>query len=402
MEYLSEADEESEQEVNEMVDEVTNIAARDLVNQALDFVRKESLDQETITAAASEVIKASRAVQELTASEVENLVLRTASEVGAFEHPASEDHSQSETLEGNPLSQSIVAEIVTLGSSSDSPSSSSSIDSDDIPLSRVVPSLRYKIPSPSTKPHKEPATNAFAFIPVYESIEARTIALQQTRINKCKNLPEKHPLQPPVIEAIQSIPASAKGASDLSGTCLDVLDESVSTPNSPTPTPNNNDNQTFEQSVISNIESHCSGELPEYQPQMTSDITSDEVVIESPSQQQPNKNIDHINISDSIPLPEISVSESEISVSKQNVYETDNSEPNASDQHESEQTTDDQTPSSSNMFIEPSNQIFSEIPKPPSFFLNLPFLATVCFDIFKKAKKLIETRQNLVHEESYE
>jgi len=279
LEYISEADEESDQEINKMVDEVTNDVARDLVNEAMDFVRKEALDKETVTAATSEVIKASKGVQELAASEVENLVLRTVSEQPASEQPASKEHSQSETLEGHSLSQSTVAEIVTLGSSSDSPSSSSSTDSDDIPLSKAVPSLRNLTPSLSTKPHKEPATDAF--IHVCDSIEARTISLQQTRIDKCKNLTKNHPLQPPVIEAIQSIPASAEGASDLSGTGLDVLNESVLTPNSPTPTPNNNDNQTFEQSVISNLESHCSGELPGYQRQLTSDITSDEVVTES-------------------------------------------------------------------------------------------------------------------------
>jgi len=58
-----------------MVDEVTNDAARELVNDAMDFVRKEALDQVTVTTVASKVIKASRAVQELAASEVENLVL---------------------------------------------------------------------------------------------------------------------------------------------------------------------------------------------------------------------------------------------------------------------------------------------------------------------------------------
>jgi len=147
LEYISEANEESDQEINEMVDEVTNEAARDLVNKAMDFVRKEALDRVTVTAAASEVIKAFRAVQELAASEEENLVQRTASEVGASEQPtseqhASEEHSQSETLEGNSLSQTTVAEIVTLGSSFDLPSSSSSTNSDDIPLSRVIPSLR--------------------------------------------------------------------------------------------------------------------------------------------------------------------------------------------------------------------------------------------------------------------
>ena len=77
------------------------------------------------------------------------------------------------------------------------------------------------------------------------------------------NLPENHPLQPLVIEAIQSILASAEGASDLSRTGLDILNESVPTPKSPTPTPNTtNNNQILEQSVISNLESHYSGELP--------------------------------------------------------------------------------------------------------------------------------------------
>jgi len=54
------------------------------------------------------------------------------------------------------------------------------------------------------------------------------------------------------------------------------------------------------------------------------------------------------------------------------------------------------------MSIEPVEPTFSDIPKPPFVFLNLPFLATVCLDIFKKAKQLIETRHNLVHDEDYE
>jgi len=266
-----------------MVDEVTNETAKELVNEVMDCIRKKALDRETAIAAAAEVINVSREVQELATFEAENLVLRTASEVKASEQPAFEEQPASE---GNSLPQSTVAEIVTLSSTSDSPSSSSSsepsssssTDNDDIPLSKAIPSLRNLTPSPSTKLHKEPVIDAF--IPVYDSIEARTIALEQTRIDKCKNLPENHPLQPRVIEPIQSLPASAEGASDLSGTGLDILNESVPTQNCPTPTPNTtNNNQIFEQSVISNLESHYSGELPEYQQQMTSDITSDEVVM---------------------------------------------------------------------------------------------------------------------------
>jgi len=50
-------------------------------------------------------------------------------------------------------------------------------------------------------------------------------------------------------------------------------------------------NQTFEQSVFSNLESHYSGELPEYQQQqIASNITSDKVVMkENPPQSTTTK-----------------------------------------------------------------------------------------------------------------
>jgi len=44
---------------------------------------------------------------------------------------------------------------------------------------------------------------------MYPSGEERLIGLQQRRIDACKNLPADHPLQPPVIELIQSIHADA-------------------------------------------------------------------------------------------------------------------------------------------------------------------------------------------------
>ena len=51
-------------------------------------------------------------------------------------------------------------------------------------------------------------------------------------------------------------------------------------------------NQTFEQSVFSNLESHYSGELPEYQQQqIASNITSDKVVMkENPPSINHNQN----------------------------------------------------------------------------------------------------------------
>ena len=366
-----------------MVDEVTDQTAKELVNEIFELAIKEAMERE---AAAASVIEASIAIQDLAASEVENLMPGIASEAGVSEQPASEEQPVSDeqpTPKVNPISKSTVAEIVSISSTSVSPSSlssssSSSTDIDDIPLSRFVPSLRNKTPSPSTKLHKEPVTDSFT--PVYESVVASIANLQQIRIDKCKNLPANHPLQPPTIEAIQSIPASAEGASDLAGTDLEIVNEPIATPNSP-------NNQIPEQDVFSNLESHYSGELPEYQQQMTSDITSDEVVmIENPPQQHPNQIRDHIETSDSLFQSQRTKPDLETSVDP---------EPSTSDQTESDQSTSDQNPSFSNLSIELVEPTFSDIPKPPSVFLHLPFLATICLDIFKKAKQLIETRHDL-------
>jgi len=44
LKYTSEAE---EQEIREMVDQATNESAKELVNEVVDFVRKEALDRET-------------------------------------------------------------------------------------------------------------------------------------------------------------------------------------------------------------------------------------------------------------------------------------------------------------------------------------------------------------------
>jgi len=173
----------------------------------------------------------------------------------------------------------------------------------------------------------------------------------------------------------------------LAGTDLEIVNEPVATPNSP-------NNQIPEQDVFYNLESHYSGELPEYQQQMTSDITFDEVVMtENPPQQHPNQIRDHIETSDSLSQSQRTKPDPKTSVDL---------EPNTSDQTESDQSTSDQNPSSSNLSIELVEPTFSDIPKPPSVFLHLPFLATVCLDIFKKAKQLIETRHDMAHGGNYQ
>jgi len=93
---------------------------------------------------------------------------------------------------------------------------------------------------------------------MYPNVQERIIDMQQMRIDACKNLPKNHPLQPPVIEPIQSIPAAVEGEGDCVGTDLANTIVSSSTPNSPT----TQSTEITEQSIIPNLESHYSGELP--------------------------------------------------------------------------------------------------------------------------------------------
>jgi len=114
---------------------------------------------------------------------------------------------------------------------------------------------------------------------MYPVVEASIIDMQQRKIDLCKNLPANHPFQPPVIEPIQSTPAIVEGEGDCVGTDLANTNVSSSTPISPTQT-----TETAEQSIIPNLESHYSGELPEYvsNSEIASDIASDEVMTDCP------------------------------------------------------------------------------------------------------------------------
>jgi len=240
-----------------------------------------------------------------------------ATEVVQEEVGCSEALVASEALEG--ISNSQLAEIVTIESSSSSESrsspaslsssSSTSSDTDDIPLNRVYSNLNKALsPSPSTKTSKKPISDTF--VPMYPSVEERLIDLQQRRIDVCKNLPADHPLQPPVIEPIQFVPADAEGADDHTGTYIANIDVSSSQPNSLIQTA-----ETHETSIISDLISHYSGELPGYVSNLekASDITFDEVITKRTQQHEPNQemtsstNLDSVLISE--PIPELVVYE---------------------------------------------------------------------------------------------
>jgi len=87
---------------------------------------------------------------------------------------------------------------------------------DDILLNKVYGNLNKSLSSsPSTKTQKKPDYDTF--VPMYPFVEERLHDMQQRRIDACKNLPVNHPLQPPMIEPIQFVPADAEGAVDYTG-----------------------------------------------------------------------------------------------------------------------------------------------------------------------------------------
>jgi len=69
---------------------------------------------------------------------------------------------------------------------------------------------------------------------MYPFVQERITDMQQMRIDACKNLPANHPLQPPMIDLIQSIPAAPEGEGECVWTNLANTNVSSSTPNSPT------------------------------------------------------------------------------------------------------------------------------------------------------------------------
>jgi len=229
-----------------------------------------------------------------------------ATEVAQVETGCSEA-ADSEVPEGISDSHT-AAEIVEIGSStsydtrsnSTSSFSSTSSDPNDIPLSRVYSTLNKALsPSPSTKTSKKPDYDTF--VPMYPAVEASIHDMQQRRIDACKNLPVDHPLQPPMIEPIQFIPAEAEGADDQTGTDIANIDVSSSKPNSPTQT-----SQTAEPSIIPDLESHYSSELPGYvsNQEKASNIASDEVKTESAQQHEPNQEMTSTTNIDSVPIPD--------------------------------------------------------------------------------------------------
>jgi len=215
-----------------------------------------------------------------------------------------------------------------------------------------------------------------------------------------------------MIELIQSIPADAESAVDYTRYDSANINVSSSYPNSPIQT-----TETHEPSIIQDLMNHYSGELPGYESNIekASDIASDEVMAESPHQQTPNQemasstNTYFVLIPDIHPVPGVPEPEvpdqdvpepdvPELSVPKQVIS---NQSPASNTIVEHELTTNDQ-PSSSSLAIQPCAPAKTNVPSPPTLFLDSTILANVCENIFRELNNLVQARNNLIYEDNYE
>ena len=101
-------------------------------------------------------------------------------------------------------------------------------------------------------------------------------------IEVCSKLPVNHPLQPPFIQPLQTIPVDAEVESEQAVLEPNILERSSSLPQPTT--------QTSDPSVLEELINHYEGELPGYRPnsEIAFEIAFDEFVLEDPQQQEPN------------------------------------------------------------------------------------------------------------------
>ena len=213
----------------------------------------EQLLNESTIEAAQMGIKLTEELQQLIVADE-----REVDEDGQREEAATSEADALEGTQGNINSLHTV-NVIEIESSSTSPSysTSDSSDLDDVPLNKIYSSINKSL-SPSTKLCKKPSGETYE--PLYPSVLERIGEMSQIRIDVCEILPADHPLQPPMIECLQSIPADAEGVDEPAGS------ESA---NISTSSHSNSTTQTPEPSVLDDLVNHYSGELPSYEPTTT-------------------------------------------------------------------------------------------------------------------------------------
>ena len=312
-----------------------------------------SLVRADVATDAHQVVRAAEDLQELVTSYAENLLVATSEETTREvqeDKAAGSEAAASEAVTGIPDSPHSNSVIVvesdsTPSSSSHSISSSLSFDLDDVPLGQIYSTI-HKGLSPTTKLHKEPSQTT-PFKLMIPSVDGWICNLSKMRNRVCEKLPLNHPLQPQIIPPLNMAPPK-----------MNVATTSSSQPPST--------NQTQDTSVLDNLVSHYSGELPKARPNLpkASEVTSMEVTLESPPHQEPN-----LHMASSITLT-----------------------PNSTN-----------IQSSSNLDIVPTAPPKpTKIPSPPTIFLDSTLLMDVCENIAQELKKLIQARNDLIHKDSYE
>jgi len=148
---------------------------------------------------------------------------------------------------------------------------------------------------------------------------------------------------------------------------------------------------------------HYSGKLPGFvsNQEKASAIAFDEVMTEIPHQQTPNQEMASWTNTVYVPALELVVPEQpipELVVPEQVKY---NKSPTTNTIVEPETSINDQ-PSSSNLAIQPCAPAKTNVPSPPTMFLDSTILADVCENIFQDLNNLVQARNNLIHEDSYE
>jgi len=266
--YVTEEDEKIEAASNLVTREVkmkkpANAAA---LQKALDIAKDievpvEALLKESTIEAAHKVIELTEDLQELVmASDLLNSAEETQKEdVTCLEATASE------ATRGNSNSHNI-SNVIEIESSSTSTSHSTSVstssDIDNIPLNKVYATLHKSLsPSSSTKHQKKP--DGDTFVPMYPSVLNRIADLSQMRIDVCNKLSTNHPMQPPMIEPLQTILVDAEFLNE----------QAVPEPNIP---------------ETSSSQPQPSTQTCELNLEKASELASDEITLESPQQQEPN------------------------------------------------------------------------------------------------------------------
>jgi len=305
-----------QEEVDAEIEAATNLVTREVrrkkaadtaaLQKTLEIAKEievpaEALLKESIVENAQKIVELAGNLQELVVvGELLNDTEEAQKEDVACSDVGTSEADASRATRGNTDSHNISDNVIEVESSSISTSNtnfvSTSSDIDDIPLNRVYENLHKSLaPSSSTKHLKKHDDDTF--VPMYPYVLDRIANMSQLRIDVCNRLPANHPLQPPMVEPLQTIPADAEVGSEQAEP---ESDNHVSS-SQPQPT-----TQTSDPSVLEELTNHYSSELPGFEPnfERAFELASEEAVSESPQQQEPNSQMASNTCSELIIHPE--------------------------------------------------------------------------------------------------